>query len=191
MSAPHPPRHIETERLSLRPVAVGDAACIFKNYASSSKATRYMNWPRHRTEAESMRWAERCARCWEDGSAYPWAVLSRSGGEAIGNIELRINPPRADFGYIFAEQFWGHGFATEAATAIVNWSLTQPDIFRIWATCHPDNAASARVLSKAGLTLEARLANWEARPQLGELAGPSLMFAKTKPSVTPSDGAAT
>lgn len=113
-------------------------------------------------------------------------MILRSTDQFLGVIELRINLPKADFGYIFCEEFWGAGFATEVVQCVVDWALTQPEIFRVWATCHPDNTASARVLAKVGLKLEARLENWEARPQLGELAAPSLLYGKTKP-VTPKD----
>jgi RimJ/RimL family protein N-acetyltransferase len=95
-------------------------------------------------------------------------------------IELRLSPPKADFGYIFGEASWGRGFATEAVCTVVAWAIAQPPIFRVWATCHPDNAASAAVLRKAGLSHEATLENWEARPQLGELAGPSHFYARTR-----------
>ena len=70
--------------------------------------------------------------------------------------------------------------ATEAASAVVAWTIAQPTIFRLWATCHPENAASAAVLRKAGLHYEATLANWESRPQLGEMAGPSHCYALTR-----------
>jgi RimJ/RimL family protein N-acetyltransferase len=65
---------------------------------------------------------------------------------------------------------------------VVAWAIAQPAIFRVWATCHPDNAASASVLRKAGLSHEARLVNWEARSQLGEVAGPSDCYALIKPA---------
>ena len=114
------------------------------------------------------------------GAAFPWAIVQKADDGLMGVIELRLSPPKGDFGYILGERFWGNGFATEAARAVVDWAFNQSGIFRVWATCHPDNVASAKVLKKAGLRLEATLANWEARPQLGELAGPSLSFARTR-----------
>ena len=68
---------------------------------------------------------------------------------------------------------------------VADWAFGQPEIFRVWATCHPDNAASIRVLNKAGLRFEARLENWEARPQPGLPAGPSMVYAKVEPVVGP------
>jgi RimJ/RimL family protein N-acetyltransferase len=50
-----------------------------------------------------------------------------------------------------------------------------PAIHRVWATCAPDNTASARVLEEADLMREGRLACREARPGLGQPAGDSLV----------------
>jgi hypothetical protein len=60
------------------------------------------------------------------------------------------------------------------------WALAQPQIFCVWATCHPANRASARVLEKSGLAFEARLARWEQRPNIGEDAGDNLVFSVTR-----------
>jgi len=51
------------------------------------------------------------------------------------------------------------------------------NVHRVWATCHPDNGASIRVLEKAGLCFESKLRNWETRPNLGEAAGDSLVYS--------------
>ena len=144
------PEFIETRRLSLRPVLESDAPEIF-DYAGGARTTHFMTFARHRKLAESVAFARRCAACWSAGSAFPWTIVRKSHNDLAGVIELRLAPPKADFGYILREAFWSAGFASEAATAIVDWVLAQPAIHRVWATCHPDNLASARVLTKAGL----------------------------------------
>jgi len=174
------PETLTTARLALRPIAVADAAGIFI-YASDPDATRFMNWPCHVAVAESSAYARRCVNCWQDGSAFPWAIVHRDSGDFVGAIELRLKPPKADFGYILRRAFWRQGFASEAASAVVAWAMAQPAIYRVWATCHPDNIASARVLEKSGLRHEGRLARWEPRPNLGEAAGDSLVYAVTRP----------
>jgi RimJ/RimL family protein N-acetyltransferase len=180
MMTPHPPARFELPRVFLRPVTIQDAEKIFHGYFRSEPATRFMNFTRQTTLEEALSFAERCERCWQDGLAYPWAVIARQSDEFLGVVELRMRAPKADFGYVFCPQFWGQGFASEAVKAIADWAFFQPDIYRIWATCHPDNIASVRVLQKAGLQFEARLENWEPRPQLDEIAGPSLVYARTK-----------
>ena len=180
MNKPQPPRHFETARTFLRPVSLDDAQTIFEGYSSCPVATRFMSFTRHQDLSETVRFATSRVQCWENQTAFHWVVISKDNGDLMGGVELRVNPPQTDFGYLFAERFWGRGFCTEAMQAIVDWASAQPEIFRVWATCHPDNAASARVLEKLGLVFEATLENGEARPQLGELAGPSLMFAKIR-----------
>lgn len=176
------PDTFETERLRLRPVRRSDAASIFQ-YAGEAAPTRFMPFRRHQDIADSLAFAQRCEHCWIAGTAFPWAVTAKTSGAFLGVLELRLTPPKADFGYIFAEPFWGNGFAAEAASVVVAWVIAQPAILRVWATCHPNNAASAAVLRRVGLSYEATLANWEARPQLDEVAGPSHCYALTKSAI--------
>ena len=173
------PESLQTRRLLLRPVCEQDATAIFAGYASDERAMRFMNFPRHRDLSDAEIFVRRCVQCWQNCSAFPWAIIVTDTAEFAGTIELRLNPPKADFGYILCPQLWGRGYASEAASAVVSWALAQPSIFRVWATCHPTNAASARVLEKVGLKFEAQLANWEARPNIGEPAGESLVYAIT------------
>jgi [ribosomal protein S5]-alanine N-acetyltransferase len=177
-----PPERFITERLQLRPLGQGDARNVFEGYSSCPEATRFMPFPRQTALAEAEAFVARCAACWGDGSAFPWAVEARDSGEFLGVIELGLAPPKAHFGYIYRRSAWGRGVATEAARTVVAWVLAQPALHRIWATCHPDNTPSARVLAAAGLEEEAVLACWEARPQLGEAAGPARIFAKVRPT---------
>ena len=175
------PTHIEIARLKLRPVALTDDAEIFRVYASRELATRFMPFTRHQALEDSRAFAHQCLDAWMLGSAFPWAVTRKETGHLMGVIELRLQPLKADFGFILGEAYWRQGIATEAARAVVDWAKAQHSIFRVWATCHPANAASAAVLMKAGLSFEATLSNWEARPQLREKAGTSHCYALSKP----------
>jgi RimJ/RimL family protein N-acetyltransferase len=60
-------------------------------------------------------------------------------------------------GYLIAPAAQGRGYATEAAQALLDFGLTGGGLHRITATCDPENAASARVLEKIGMTREGRL----------------------------------
>jgi RimJ/RimL family protein N-acetyltransferase len=76
VSALRPPETFTTARLMLRPIAPADAPDIFR-YASDVETTRFMNFPRHRDMAEAEAFAQRCVQCWQNGSAFPWAVIAR------------------------------------------------------------------------------------------------------------------
>ena len=53
-----------------------------------------------------------------------------------------------------------------------------PDVYRIWAVCAVDNAASARVLENIGMTLEGRLKRCAMLPSLSPEPQDCLMYAK-------------
>jgi RimJ/RimL family protein N-acetyltransferase len=63
---------------------------------------------------------------------------------------------RGHVGWVVRRDAWGHGYASEAAVALIRFAVDELGLHRIEATCHPDNAASARVMEKAGMTYEGR-----------------------------------
>jgi RimJ/RimL family protein N-acetyltransferase len=82
-------------------------------------------------------------------------------GEAAGSIGfvLRHDVERvsAEIGYWLAEPFWGRGIATEALVAITDYAIATHALTRVYALPFAGNAASCRVLEKAGYALEGRL----------------------------------
>jgi RimJ/RimL family protein N-acetyltransferase len=86
-----------------------------------------------------------------------WAI-SRNG-EAIGGIG--IHPDRMEhpeLGYWLGEPYWGKGYATEAATALIAHAFTEWGLNTLVAGHYWDNHASGRVLTKLGFryTLESK-----------------------------------
>jgi RimJ/RimL family protein N-acetyltransferase len=78
----------------------------------------------------------------------------------IGNCGIRLasaGAHQADLGYELDPDFWGQGYATEAARAMVEFGFTQLRVHRVWSWCVADNAGSAHVLEKLGMQLEGRL----------------------------------
>lgn len=63
----------------------------------------------------------------------------------------------AEIGYWLGEPFWGRGIVTEAVVAVTRYALDTHELTRIFAVPFAHNAASCRVLEKAGYVLEARL----------------------------------
>jgi RimJ/RimL family protein N-acetyltransferase len=82
-------------------------------------------------------------------------------GEAAGSVGfvLRHDVERvsAEIGYWLAEPFWGRGIATEALVAATSFAIATHSLTRIYALPFAWNAASCRVLEKAGYVLEGRL----------------------------------
>jgi RimJ/RimL family protein N-acetyltransferase len=82
-------------------------------------------------------------------------------GQAVGGIgfmlQSDVDRVSAEVGYWLGEPFWGRGIATEALEALTAHAIETHGLTRLFALPFAYNAASCRVLEKAGYVLEARL----------------------------------
>lgn len=63
-----------------------------------------------------------------------------------------------DIGYAFLPQYWGQGYALEAAISVLAHAKSDIGLSRVVATVRPDNAASIGLLGKLGLHFERTIA---------------------------------
>jgi ribosomal-protein-alanine N-acetyltransferase len=81
--------------------------------------------------------------------------------EIIGSIGLMLGQDvhrfTAELGYWIAEPFWGKGIMTSAIKAITNFGFKELGLKRICAMPYASNPASAKILEKAGFSLEGTL----------------------------------
>jgi RimJ/RimL family protein N-acetyltransferase len=82
-----------------------------------------------------------------------WHASRRDTGAFIGFFALNYAGRSTDIevGYRLLRNAWGLGFATEGATALVQFGFDELGLDRIIGVTHPDNKASQNVLMKAGL----------------------------------------
>lgn len=125
-----------------------------------------MTWHPHRSVRNTQAYLRRLLQAWRHGTSQPWVITAREGGRPFGLIELRPTGHRAEIGYVLGRPWWGRGFMTEAARAVVEWGLARPAIYRVWAVTDVDNTASVRVLEKTGMLREGRLRAWLIHPSL-------------------------
>lgn len=80
----------------------------------------------------------------------------KSGGEPIGVCGLvkRETLPDPDLGFALLEGFWGHGYALEAAQAVMKHAREVLGVGRVLAIATPSNERSARLLAKLGFQLD-------------------------------------
>jgi RimJ/RimL family protein N-acetyltransferase len=168
------PERIETARLVLRRPTLADAEAVFERYASDPEVTRWLGWPRHRSLDDTrlyLAWSDAQWRQWPAG---PYAIEARADGRLLGGTgfafespirespirespiresETGASPTVATTGYVLARDAWGHGYATEALLAMVELAPAL-GVRRLVALCHPEHAASERVLAKCGFLRE-------------------------------------
>ncbi|MDY0392851.1 MAG: GNAT family N-acetyltransferase [Candidatus Bipolaricaulis sp.] len=91
-----------------------------------------------------------------DPSALGWGIwisIDRGANAIVGDAGFKGRPApdgTVEIGYGTAPAFRGQGYATEAVHALIGWAFTHPEVGRVVAECVPENAASIRVLAKAG-----------------------------------------
>jgi [ribosomal protein S5]-alanine N-acetyltransferase len=83
-------------------------------------------------------------------------IRLRSTGRLCGGIGLHpeAEQPEAELGYWIGVPFWGNGYATEAARAVIEYGFKQLEIERIFASHFKGNDRSGRVLQKIGMRHE-------------------------------------
>jgi RimJ/RimL family protein N-acetyltransferase len=141
----------------LRPWRPGDEPALVR-HANNRRIWLNMRdrFPHPYTRADAEAWV----RCTADASpTTEFAIVV--AGEAAGGIGLRpgedVHRRAAEISYWLGEAHWGRGIATEAVRAVTDHAFDALDLCRVWAGVFEDNAASARVLEKAGYVFEGRL----------------------------------
>jgi [ribosomal protein S5]-alanine N-acetyltransferase len=177
-----PPANWETKRIALRPAVVADAPAAFDAYTSNPDVSRYMTWKPHRRVAETEQFFRRCEDVWQKRLAFPWSLWLKEDGSFAGMLEARVKPHSIDIGYVLSPRLWRRGLMSEAVGDLVAWAMDQPEIYRVWAVCDPENVASARLLESVGMQLEGRLRRWLVHPNMSDSPRDCLCYAIVKPA---------
>ncbi len=150
---------LETDRLLLREFTAQDWPDVLA-YQSDPLYLRYYPWT-FRT-ADQVQAFVNMFLVWQQErprTRFQLAIVLKAENKLIGNCGIRGNNGaliQADMGYELDSLYWGRGYATEAARAMVAFGFDTLHLERVWAECVAENVASVRVLEKVGLRLEKR-----------------------------------
>lgn len=145
-----------TERLMLRPAWAEDAPALARAIGDEAVVRNLANapWPYSLANAEAFVRES-------DASPLPaFLIFTRTCGtpRLIGGIGLSpASGGAAELGYWIARPYWGLGFATEAARAVVALAHQSLLIDRLISGHFPDNPASGHVLRKLGFAPTGRI----------------------------------
>ena len=161
-----PPTPIETPRLVLREFEPDDWAAVH-TYAVLEPVWRYMEWGPN-TEADTKSFVALAIARREERprTFFELAITRRDTGELVGAAGVRLRDAAnrsGDLGYALRPDHWGRGFGTEAALALRDFGFASIGLHRLWATCRPENTASAHVLEKIGMRREGHLRETKCR----------------------------
>jgi ribosomal-protein-alanine N-acetyltransferase len=157
---------IETERLLLRGALPADAD-VWVTFISDPDFGRYV--PRSKVSRSPQERAERMISIyqqrWEPRplSSMGWAVTRKMDGQFMGlcGVEALEGTNDGELEYYLGKPYWGQGFVTEAAGAMVRFAFENTTWDRIVAAIVPANIASQRVLDHLGLIYEKHVNYYE------------------------------
>ena len=164
MSEDYP--RLETPRLILRGFAIADGPRVQQLCGDRAIAATTANIPHPYLDGAAEEWIATHREKFDKGEAADFAVTLRSTGELIGGCGLVIREihKRAELGYVIGKNYWGHGYATEAVKAVIQYAFSR-GINRVFAEHYHTNPASGRVMQKAGMkhegTLRQHMMKWD------------------------------
>ena len=147
---------LHTRRLSLRPLHPIDAEDMF-DYACREDVTEYLLWSPHPNISYTRDYLRYIQGRYALGDFYDWAIIDRESRRMIGTCGFtRINTDNdsAEIGYVLNPDFWGKGYAVEAARRVMKFGFEELSLHRIEAKFMQGNDRSLRVMEKLGMSFE-------------------------------------
>ncbi len=156
--APGPMPVLTTKRLRLRPFTLLDAPAIQRLAGAPEIAATTLRIPHPYPEGLAEAWVLSHRGGYERGEELTLAITRLEDEALLGAIGLAIaaQDARAELGYWIGVPYWGQGYATEAAAALLAYGFQALGLARIHACHFAGNTASGRVLQKIGMTHEGR-----------------------------------
>ncbi len=146
----------KTKRLLLRPFRLADADRMRHLAENRIVADKMLNIPHPYKRNMARDWISTHQAKFESGEAVHFAIVLEPNGDLIGAIGLNIKREynRAELGYWIGENYWGRGYATEAAAAVIEYGFLALKLHKITSSHFFRNPASGKVMRKIGMKKE-------------------------------------
>jgi RimJ/RimL family protein N-acetyltransferase len=146
---------IRTDRLVLRPFAPADAPAVRRLAGAAEVSDNTLTIPHPYPDGAAETWIATHGPAFDRGQGVVFAVTDPAGA-LLGATGLMLDLPNrsAELGYWIGVPYWGHGYATEAARALIAYGFRALDLARIHARHFTRNPQSGRVMVKAGMRYE-------------------------------------
>jgi len=143
---------LQTERLTLRLGQLSDAQDIFDTWTSDPDVAKFMRWNTHTSVDETTEYLIQTINNASSSQHFDWIFVLKETGKPMGSGGIFWNEKHNMFelGYGVAKKYWGQGFATEAAVAILEFAKRERGAKEFFACHAKENSASGRILEKLG-----------------------------------------
>ncbi|ASP38470.1 GNAT family N-acetyltransferase [Bacterioplanes sanyensis] len=144
---------ITTSRLKLRPFTALDAARVAELAGDSRIAAMTANIPHPYQQSDATLWIARHASLFSTGRGVVYAIVVSDSDELVGAVSLPvIDQGTGTLGYWLGVDYWGLGYATEAAKALVDFAKQHLGLLQLKVMHLKENQRSRAVVKKLGVT---------------------------------------
>lgn len=150
---------LPTARLVLRHLTPADVPALFDLF-SHPEVVRYWSSPALPDEAAARGLLNEIHDFARQGTLLQWGVARRDDDAVVGTCTLASVDPthrRAELGFALSRPYWGHGYALEALTRLLDHAFGARHLNRLEADVDPRNTASLRTLTGLGFKQEGYL----------------------------------
>lgn len=148
---------LRTERLLVRAMVAADAADLAER-RSDPETARYQSWstPYPLDRALALIADVEALGQPTPGHWFQWAIERIDDGVVLGDVALHIDDDarNGEFGITLHRWARGHGYATEAARAVIDYGFLAKGLHRIEASVDPRNLACVSLLTRLGMRHE-------------------------------------
>lgn len=138
---------LETERLILRKVKKKDCRDLYE-YCSDPLSSRYSDWQPHEDISVTKQFVKSLLSACSHGEYFMWCIELKESGKVIGSVSL-VDIDRhykvAEMGYGIQKAYWGKGYATEAAEAVLEYLFCTVGVQRVFVRIATENLPSVRL----------------------------------------------
>ena len=147
---------VETERLTLRPFGLHDAAEVQRLAGDRAIADTTLNIPHPYKDGMAEEWISKHQDAFTKGQGVTFAVVRKSDGSLTGAISLMgvAKGHQAELGYWIGKPYWNQGFCTEVGEAVLRYAFTELALLRVHGSHFARNPASGRVMRKLSMRHE-------------------------------------
>ncbi|UYZ22604.1 GNAT family N-acetyltransferase [Mesobacillus jeotgali] len=147
---------ITTERLVLRLFQETDAPAVTRMCNNYNLYKSTLNLPYPYSIEDALGWIALHQDNFNADRFYEFAVTDKASGELYGAVALSNNQrfSNGEIAYWIGEEFWGRGYATEAAQAVIEFAFEVKGYHKVYARYFQSNPASGKVMQKMGMKEE-------------------------------------
>ncbi len=149
---------LENDRLLLRPLSTEDAPALSAIGNDEEVAKKLSSMPYLYTLQKASAFIAQTKNDYKEGEEAHFAIVKKADVQLTGviSIDLSWEHNHGTIDYWLGKEYWGKGYATEAAATILRFAFEELKLYRVTSHHFHTNMASGKVMQKIGMQREGR-----------------------------------